>query len=60
VKILFRNIEDSAKVGNNEFVNVPSRKEIDFSVCEQEELSLLIGRGALLRPVTTVAVMLLD
>lgn len=48
MNIVFRNIEGSAEVGNNEFIIVPSRKEIDFLVCEQEELSLLIGRSALL------------
>lgn len=45
MNIVFRNIE-SSKQWNNEFVIVPDRKEIDFAVCQQEELSLLIGRDA--------------
>lgn len=46
MNIVLKKTEGSAEVGNNEFVIVPDRKEVDFTVCWQEELSLLIGRDA--------------
>lgn len=57
VKVIFSNIKGCAEVGNNEFVIIPKRNDVGFSLGYQGELPLSIEEmPPCLRPIICLLV----